>query len=367
MTRPDTLETPNQAMTKPPGAHTYGRSPGAPEDVDIIDIREHGQSLSLTAAIRDGLKPPPADQLRTFPSLLLWDEQGLKYFEDVTYAPQYYLTNTEIALLQAHSARIAKDIKPGTLLLELGSGCLRKIEILLDAIDALGTAVDYYALDLDQNELVRTLRQIDPNRFKHVRCHGLFGTYDDGRAWLSAPENLRRPKCVLSLGSTMGSFTREEAADFWGEWADTLRPKGDSLLQEQSGTEDEPDAKVIVGLDACKDADKVWSAYNDEGRANRRFILNALNHANRQLGYEAFNLDDWTVKGKWDAVGGRHGQYLVPVRDVTFEDNQLRKGEEVFVVYSHKYDTAERSQMWEKAGLKEADRYMNADGSYGES
>lgn len=336
----------------------------APEHVDIVDIREQGQSLSLVASIKEGLSTPQFDEHRTFPSLLLWDERGLKYFEDVTYTSNYYLTNSEISLLEAHSRQIAQDIKPRTLLLELGSGCLRKIEILLKAIEDLGTEVDYYALDLDKNELVRTLRQLDPTRFRHVRCHGLLGTYDDGRAWLSTPKNYRRPKCVLSLGSTIGSFTREEAAVFWHAWAETLKLKGDSVIQEQSEAE-EADAQIIVGLDACKDGDKVWGAYNDKSGANRRFILNTLDHANEQLGYKAFNSEDWVVKGKWDANGGRHGQYLVPLRDVMFENDKVGKGEEVLVVYSYKYDQAEEARLWDTSGLKETRRYMNADGSYG--
>lgn len=62
--------------------------------------------------------------------------------------------------------------------------------------------MDYYALDLDRKELERTLGQLPD--YKHVRSHGLWGTYDDGREWLKQPSNLRRSKCVLSLGSSIG-------------------------------------------------------------------------------------------------------------------------------------------------------------------
>lgn len=63
--------------------------------------------------------------------------------------------------------------------------------------------MDYYALDLDRKELERTLAQLPP--YKHVRSHGLWGTYDDGRDWLKEPFNIRRQKCVLSLGSSIGA------------------------------------------------------------------------------------------------------------------------------------------------------------------
>lgn len=79
---------------------------------------------------------------------------------------------------------------------------LRKVSILLQALDALGKDIDYYALDLSLKELKRTLEQVPP--FKYVKCHGLHGTYDDGLDWLKRPEITGRPKCVMSLGSSIG-------------------------------------------------------------------------------------------------------------------------------------------------------------------
>jgi EasF-like predicted methyltransferase len=335
------------------------------QDIDVKDIRRDGNLVDFPSAIRSGLKEPHYLGHRTFPSLLLWNEQGLKYFEEVTYCPEYYLTNTEIGLLESHSQDIAKNIKSGSILLELGSGCLRKIEILLKAIDGLGKTVDYYALDLDSNELERTLKELRPDRFRHVRCHGLLGTYDDGHAWLSKPENPHKPKCVLSLGSTMGSFLRDEAADFWSNWASVLRRRG-TPIEEEEGSVDWRDGQIIIGLDASKDSDKVWHAYNDEGGANRRFIANVLEHANDALGYQAFNHNQWVVEGQWDAEGGRHDQYLVPLEDVEFEGVRLGKRERIFVVHSHKYGEEGRIALWDAAGLQEQGRYENDDCLYGE-
>jgi uncharacterized SAM-dependent methyltransferase len=76
------------------------------------------------------------------------------------------------------------------------------VSILLRALEAAGKDVDYYALDLSLKELNRTLEQVP--LFIHVKCHGLHGTYDDGLDWLKMPENRSRPKCVMSLGSSIG-------------------------------------------------------------------------------------------------------------------------------------------------------------------
>lgn len=97
---------------------------------------------------------------------------------------------------------LSADLTPSLRLTH--SSNLRKVSILLLALDAVGKEVDYYALDLSLKELKRTLEQVPP--LKHVRCHGLHGTYDDGLDWLKTPETAKRPKCIMSLGSSIGKY-----------------------------------------------------------------------------------------------------------------------------------------------------------------
>ena len=80
------------------------------------------------------------------------------------------------------------------------------MSILLQALEDAGKDIDYYALDLSLKELKRTLEQVPV--FRHVRCHGLHGTYDDGLDWLKMPENSTRPRCVMSLGSSIGQCSQ---------------------------------------------------------------------------------------------------------------------------------------------------------------
>lgn len=348
----------------PPLSQSY-RSPAKRKPrrrADIIDIREYGQPLDLAPSIRSGLLTPQDDGLRSLPHLLLWNEQGLRNFEEETHTPQHYLTNTEIALLEDHSQDIARNVQPGTIILGLGSGYVRKINILLKAMDALGKEVDYYALDLDENELQQTLRQLP--RFHHIRCHGLLGTHEDGQIWLSGAENAQRPRCVLSLGSSLGSFTRPEAGAFLRNWASALQP-GEYDLSQTGPAPQLKDAQLIIALDACKDPHRVSAAYDYPRRANACFILDALDHANRHLGYEAFDRHDWTVQDVWCVRSGRHEQYLVPLTDVVFEGTQIKKGEEVMVVQSRKYCEEERRSLWSASGLTEVERYESGCGDYG--
>ncbi|KAK5999509.1 hypothetical protein QM012_005362 [Aureobasidium pullulans] len=315
---------------------TPPHSPGKKTEVDIIDIRSSTHDISLKKELEASLSADPP----RFPSLLLWDEKGLQHFEAITYSPEYYLTNREIELLKQHSNEIARQIVPGSIVLELGSGCLRKIKILLDALEAQHKPVDYYALDLSQSELERTLLDISPSSFQYVKCHGLLGTYDEGLRWLQLEPHATRPKCILSLGSTIGSSPGPEAAEFLGGFVKAVKKssKGKSLF--------------VVGVDGCKDGDKVWHAYNDSEGCNHRFISNILHHANKVLDHEAFDLEEWIVKGVWNPEQGSHDQYLVPQRDVVVTGAHLKSGKALHVVSSHKFDEEEQEKLWEGAGLQ---------------
>lgn len=215
---------------------------------------------------------------------------------------------------------------------------------------------------MSSSELERSLEQVPPGTFKHVRCHGLLGTYDDARIWLQRPENLHRPKCILSLGSTLGSFTRPEAAEFLSKFAASLNGKVSSLNPQHA-----VESSVLIALDGCMIGDRVYRAYNDAQGLNRSFILNGLDHANRVLGYEAFRKSEWTVNGEWNAAAGSHDQYLVPLQDVAFEGQHLEAGKRILVVRSVKYDNKQKTQLWKAAGLIEKARWTKSNGSYGES
>jgi EasF-like predicted methyltransferase len=197
---------------------------------------------------------------------------------------------------------------------------LRKIKILLDALERAQKNVNYYALDLMHDELVRTLELVPEGTYKYVRCAGLWGTYDDGLAWLKQPKNAARPKAILSMGSSIGNFTPSDAVAFLAEFAAELTP----------------DDLMLIALDGCQDADKVYHAYNDEKDVTHNFTSNGLRHANRLLGHEAFRTEDWEAVGEFDAEGSRHRAFVVPNKDVIVEGASIKKGERVRIEESYK-------------------------------
>ncbi|KAF4549171.1 Histidine-specific methyltransferase-like protein [Elsinoe fawcettii] len=320
-----------------------------PPSAQIIDIRNGADFVPLTEQIRSGLGAPGGQEKR-LPTLLLYSKEGLQLFEKITYLDEYYLTNQEIQVLQNYADRIAERIalKPDSILLELGSGNLRKVRLLLEALERRGASVSYYALDLSREELERTLAEIPIGTFRHVKCFGLWGTYDDGLAWLKQPKNLKRPKTILSLGSSIGNFDRKEAAEFLAQFRDVLGA-GDSFL---------------LGVDACTNPEKVYHAYNDRHGLTHEFVLQGLSQANQLLGYVAFNVADWEVIGEYDSAAGRHHAFVSPKKDVVVEGIQIPAGERIRIEESYKYDFAQSEELFQAAGMIEGTRWTNDDGDY---
>lgn len=171
--------------------------------------------------------------------------------------------------------------------------------------------------------------------FKHLKCHGLLGTYDDGLAWLQKAENQRVPKTILSLGSSIGNFTRTQAAEFLKGFSETLG-KQDTML---------------IGLDACQDKDKVYHAYNDQEGKTHEFVRNGLTHANKLIGEEIFQQGDWEVIGEYDESAGRHQAFFSAAKNLVIEGVHIEAGERVRIEESYKYSPLQRGQLWQAAGL----------------
>lgn len=225
---------------------------------------------------------------------------------------------------------------------------LRKIEILLKEFERVGKHVDYFALDLSLSELQRTFSEVSTEEYEHVGLHGLHGTYDDAVTWLSIPDNRMRPTVVMSMGSSLGNFSRPEAAEFLGRFARLMTPSD----------------MMVIGLDGCKNPEKVYKAYNDKDGVTHQFYENGLAHANEVLGYEAFKPSQWQIVTHFDPVKGQHQAFYSPTQDVSINGIRLPKGEKLVFEEATKYGPEERDQLWRTAGLIQGAELGNSSDDY---
>ena len=226
----------------------------------------------------------------------------------------------------------------------------------------MGREADYYAVDLSPMSVRRSVDTMSSIPLKNIRCHGVLGTYEDARNWLQSSENRDTPKCILSLGASIGNLTDTEAVEFLKNFAGPLYCKKKSSKDQETAAES-PMWTLLLGLDTCSSEQQVRAAYADPFGANSRFLLNALEHVNALLGYRALHSEQWTVHREWDNLCFK--QYLVPIEDVTFEGTLLRAGTRVLVSQSQKFNTEYRAKLWEGAGVRQLLSLRCQDAKYG--
>jgi EasF-like predicted methyltransferase len=214
---------------------------------------------------------------------------------------------------------------------------------LLDALERLKIKLTYYALDVDRQELVRSLQDLT-SKYTYVKVAGLHGTYDDGIALL---KRSTMQKSVLWLGSSLANMDREDSAAFLQRFP--MNP-GDTW---------------VIGIDRRNDPFKVWRAYNDSQGVTRDFELNGLLNANRIMGSQEFKEGEWEYVGEYDAVGGRHEAWFVPLKDTRACGINFKKGQKVLVERSYKYGKNEVKELWEKAGVVEIGSWSDSEKAYG--
>lgn len=222
------------------------------------------------------------------------------------------------------------------------------MNILLKALETAKKTVEYYALDLSVAELHRTLSAIPPGTYKYVTAKGLHGTYDDGLAWLTSTRRTGQHSCVLSLGSSIGNFTPEEAATFLHRVAKAL----------------EPQDMLVLGVDSCQDSKKVFAAYNDSKGTTEAFYRQGLHHANRLLGYEAFRQNDWRIVGRYDDQRHCHEASYLALANVRINDISIRQGEQIYLETAYKYSSTRLNTLWRQSGLIHRHAWANQKEDY---
>ncbi len=96
----------------------------------ILDVHEHSQDdngLAIRKEIVQGLQRPAGS--KTLPTMLLYDERGLRLYDDLTTeAPEYYLFGAEEEILKNKANDIVRVMHGGSgvvaneVVLELGAG-----------------------------------------------------------------------------------------------------------------------------------------------------------------------------------------------------------------------------------------------------
>jgi dimethylhistidine N-methyltransferase len=238
-------------------------------------------------AVADGLLK---DGQKTLPPSWLYDEVGSALFEVITVLPEYGVTRAEAGLLGASASDIVRAAGCPSLVIELGSGTGAKTRHILDAA-ARNHRVRYSPIDISAAALTGCVKTLDgiPN----VDIEPVEADYLHGVAHALAQRKTGEPVLVLFLGSTIGNFTRTEAAAFLRSLQRRLEP-GDYLL---------------LGTDLVKPRVALLSAYDDPIGVTAAFNLNLLARINRELDAE-FDVARFAHEARWNERHSRIEMHL---------------------------------------------------------
>lgn len=262
-----------------------------------------------------------------------YDERGSQLFDRICELPEYYPTRTEVAILSAHAREIAACMGPRAEIVEFGAGSLRKVRLLLDALER---PARYLPIDISGEHLAGAVAVLQ-REYAGLQVQPVVADYTQ-RMLLPAPLPGSGQRVGFFPGSTIGNFTPHEAVQFLAVAAQVLR--GGALL---------------LGVDLVKDPAILHAAYNDAQGVTAEFNLNLLARANRELG-TGFALDQFFHSAFYNAPRQRIEMHLVSrcrqrvvLGDRTFH---LEEGESLHTEYSHKFTVAGLRELARRAGFR---------------
>ena len=300
----------------------------------VVDVSRRSFETDILA----GLGQPQ----KTIPCQYFYDGAGSALFEQITELPEYYPTRTEIAILKSCAGAISATAKPGTVLVEFGSGSSLKTGILLAACPAI---TRYVPIDVSETSLAQATARL-AQKIPLLRVEPVLG---DFAAAVSLPTDvLALPKMGFFPGSTIGNFSHEAAVSLLAGFRDLLGAG----------------SRLILGADLRKSPDILVPAYNDASGVTAEFNLNLLVRINRELG-GTFDLKCFEHLATYDVEAGRIDMWLVSKIEQTVSVHgtlfQFAAGERIHTEISQKYGIAELQGLAASAGWTSSMVWTDAD------
>src|SRR5246127_696843 len=175
----------------------------------------------LLSDVIAGLSSDP----RTLPCKYFYDERGAALFQKICELPEYYVTRTEIDILDRRRADIASQLGPSVELIGLGTGAGTKTRILIEALE--NPAV-YIPVDISEKQF-RQSTSLFRKIFRDLEILPVCADYLQPVA-LPSPRHKAARNIVYFPGSTIGNFEPDEAVQFLRRIANVCRRGGGLLI-----------------------------------------------------------------------------------------------------------------------------------------
>ena len=200
-------------------------------------------------------------ETKSLPPKYFYDTAGSALFERITDLPEYYVTRSEVSILNRHGISISCLFPASCALIEFGAGSSRKSRILLRATATIET---YVPIDISGDFLQKEVADLRRD-FPHLAVCPLVCDFTKPFRLPKAASS--SPRVGFFPGSTIGNLEPYEARDF-------LEHIGAVLGKE---------ATLVIGIDLVKDRRTLANAYDDARGVTAKFNLNLLKRINREL------------------------------------------------------------------------------------
>jgi dimethylhistidine N-methyltransferase len=294
---------------------------------------EPAEAGALDSAFGRDMVRALSSRPRSISPKYFYDAQGSQLFDRICELPEYYPTRVELRILAANARQIAAHMGSRAEIVEFGAGSLRKIRLLLDAMDR---PARYFPIDISGEHLAQSAAALQ----------GDYPGLDVQPVEADYTQRLLLPACLPGAGqrvgffpgSTIGNFTPQEALHFLQVAGQVLR--GGALL---------------LGADLVKDPAVLHAAYNDSEGVTAAFNLNLLARANRELGTR-FMLDQFAHSAFYNAPQQRIEMHLVSRRRqqvaLDGEYHEFDEGETLHTENSYKFTVDGLRALAQQAGFR---------------
>lgn len=273
------------------------------------------------------------DGRKELPSKYFYDDVGSYLFEQICALDEYYLTRTELRIMQDNIADIVSLLGPDCLLIEYGSGSSTKTRMLLDALQC---PAGYVPIDIAKEQLMRSISSLTAT-YPALDVFPVCADYTSDFV-LPTPKKPVARRVAYFPGSTIGNFDREPAQRFLRQIASVCHGGG-----------------LLIGVDLKKDFNILHCAYNDASGITAQFNMHLLERINQELGGN-FQLDRFGHYAFYNPSHSRIEMHLVSLMHQTVCIGEttisFKLGESIWTESSYKYTLDEFAYLASTAGFR---------------
>ena len=278
---------------------------------------------NLLAEVTEGLQKLQ----KQLPCKLFYDERGSALFDQICELEEYYLTRTEMTIMNKYIDEISACLSKKCLLIELGSGSSKKIRLLLEHLEE---PAGYVPVDISAEHLMKSVTTLAKD-YPQLKIVPVYADYTQplDLPYFNLPWS---HKVIYYPGSSIGNFTPKEATTFL---------KLIARIADKTGG-------LLIGVDLKKERSVLEAAYNDKNGITAEFNLNILRRLNHELDAD-FDLAQWRHYAFYNSSEGRIEMHLTSLRNqyVHINNNEIffKKGERILTEYSYKYTLEDFEQL----------------------